>query len=206
MEGISKVRLFIDGEYICDIPYGGLREDLKEHYPNYPNAEKGGFALIWNYSSLPPGPHVIRVEAQNLKGGVIDFSSTINVHNLSGEVITQVNPNELLIRGVNLILGGEPKTYDLKLGWTGESQAFDIFTSTLNDILLKSIWHGNCSTAASMKRPSAFMLRFPGSKDKYNGVARALTEMGRHKEAGEILDRGLAKFPRSYALWVAKGN
>ena len=69
-EGISKVRLLIDGEYVCDIPYGGLREELKEIHPNYPEAEKGGFALVWNYSSLPPGAHQVQVEIQNVRGGV----------------------------------------------------------------------------------------------------------------------------------------
>ncbi len=44
-EGISKVKLYIDGEYICEIPYGGLTEGLRESYPNYPDAERGGFAL-----------------------------------------------------------------------------------------------------------------------------------------------------------------
>jgi len=125
-EGISKIRFFIDGEYVCDIPYGGLREDLKEAYPDYPHAEKGGFALIWNYSSLSPGVHVVQVEAQNMKGEVLRLSVNILVQKLSGEIITQVNPKEWLIPGVNLAIDGSAKTYDLRLEWSNETQSFEI--------------------------------------------------------------------------------
>ena len=52
----------------------------------------------------------------------------------------------------------------------------------------------------------AIYLSLPWSEGKFNGLSRALTEMGRHREAWEILDRGLAKFPHSHSLWVAKGN
>ena len=40
---------------------------------------------------------------------------------------------------------------------------------------------------------------------KCNGMARALTEMGDYDETRKLLEVGLKKFPKSYALWVAKG-
>jgi len=40
---------------------------------------------------------------------------------------------------------------------------------------------------------------------KYNGVARALTEMGRYDRAKRTLEIGLRKFPESYALWTGLG-
>jgi tetratricopeptide (TPR) repeat protein len=40
---------------------------------------------------------------------------------------------------------------------------------------------------------------------KYNGMARALTEMGYYDEARKLLEVGLRRFPKSYALWVAMG-
>jgi hypothetical protein len=125
-EGISKVRLLIDGEYICDIPYGGLREELKEIHPNYPEAEKGGFALVWNYSSLPPGAHHVQVEIQNVRGEILRMDASVIIPNLIGEVISQISPKEWLIPGANLIVDGNTKTYDLRLEWSIESQAFEI--------------------------------------------------------------------------------
>ena len=125
-EGISKVRLLIDGEYICDIPYGGLREELKEIYPNYPGAEKGGYALVWNYSSLPPGAHRVQVEIQNVRGEILGLGASIIIPKLSGEVITGISPKEWLIPGANLIGDGNTKTYDLRVEWSNESEAFEI--------------------------------------------------------------------------------
>jgi tetratricopeptide (TPR) repeat protein len=40
---------------------------------------------------------------------------------------------------------------------------------------------------------------------KYNGIARALTEMEYYDEARRLLERGLKRYPDSYALWVAMG-
>jgi tetratricopeptide (TPR) repeat protein len=40
---------------------------------------------------------------------------------------------------------------------------------------------------------------------KYNGIGRALTEMGHYDEARRILEKGLKEFPESYALWIGLG-
>lgn len=40
---------------------------------------------------------------------------------------------------------------------------------------------------------------------KYNGIAIALTELGRYDEAKRMLEIGLRKFPKSYALWTGLG-
>jgi uncharacterized repeat protein (TIGR02543 family) len=125
-DGISKVRLFIDGEPICDIPYGGFTEGLRDAYPDYPDAERGGFALVWNYSNLSPGVHFVQIEIQNTKGEVLDLGANVVVQKLSGEVVTQANPAELLIPGVTLTVDGNTNAYDLKLEWSKESQAFEI--------------------------------------------------------------------------------
>ena len=125
-EGISRIRLLIDGEFVCDIPYGGLREELKETYPGYPNAERGGFALVWNYSSLSPGPHYVQIEVKNLKGDILVLSAHISIPELPGEIINEVNPGELLIPGVSLTVDGKTRAYNLRLGWSDESQAFEI--------------------------------------------------------------------------------
>ncbi len=125
-QGISKVELFIDGHYICDIPYGGLVEGLKDAYPGYPTGDKGGFALVWNYSSLPSGTHSLRIQIQNLKGESLDFNANFTVPQIPGAVITQVSPNQWTIPGANITLDGKGRTSDLTLEWSEESQSFEI--------------------------------------------------------------------------------
>ena len=125
-EGVSRVRLFIDGEYICDVPYGGLREDVKELHSGYPDAEKGGFALVWNYSNLPAGAHLVQIDVQNIRGSILSLSANVTVHKLPGENITQVNLGQWLMPGVNFVEDGITKAYDLRLEWSDESQSFEI--------------------------------------------------------------------------------
>ena len=125
-EGISRVKLHIDGEFVCDIPYGGLTEGLREAYPNYPDAERGGFALVWNYSNLSPGAHVVQIEVQNARGDVLNLGANVVVQKIPGEIVNQVNPTDLLIPGVNLTVDGKTNAYNLRLEWSKESQAFEI--------------------------------------------------------------------------------
>lgn len=42
-------------------------------------------------------------------------------------------------------------------------------------------------------------------EEKYNGIARALTEMGYYEDAGRILVKGLKRFPKSGCMLVAMG-
>jgi hypothetical protein len=125
-EGISKVKLYIDDEFVCDIPYGGLTGGLKEAYPDYPDADRGGFALVWNYSNLSPGAHFVRIEVQNTKGEVLNLGANVFVLKVSGEAVNQGNPLELLIPGVKLTVNGTTEIYDLKVEWSKESEAFEI--------------------------------------------------------------------------------
>lgn len=125
-EGISKIKLYIDEKFICDIPYGGFTEGLKEAYPDYPDADRGGFALVWNYSSLSPGAHFVQVEVQNLKGEFLNLGANVFVQKISGEMVSQVNGQELLLSGVKLTVDGKPNTYDLRIEWSPESDAFEI--------------------------------------------------------------------------------
>jgi tetratricopeptide (TPR) repeat protein len=43
-------------------------------------------------------------------------------------------------------------------------------------------------------------------EEKCNGMARALTGMEYYDEARRVLERGLKRYPESYALWVAMGG
>jgi hypothetical protein len=61
-----------------------------------------------------------------MKGEILSLSANIRVVELSGEMITRVNPGEWTIPEVNLTVDGSTKAYDLRLEWSSESQAFEI--------------------------------------------------------------------------------
>jgi|GEM_PF-3383881 len=125
-KGISRIELFIDGSYVCKIPHGGIREDIKAAYPRYPKADQSGFAMIWNYSALSPGEHHVVVKLHNLKGETLDLASKVNVVRFHGEVVTQVAPEGYLPYQVDVTADGLTKSYDVNVEWCEETQNFGI--------------------------------------------------------------------------------
>jgi hypothetical protein len=125
-EGISKVELFIDGTYACDIPHGGVREDIAAEHPEYSDADKSGFAMIWNYSAMSPGEHALKVRVHNLKGETLDLATTVFVSRFYAETVSQVTPQGVWVYDVNVTGDGTTKKYDVKLEWSDQSQGFEI--------------------------------------------------------------------------------
>jgi hypothetical protein len=125
-KGISSVELFIDDSYVCKIPHGGIREDVKETYPRYPKADQSGFAMIWNYSALSPGEHHVVVKLHNLKGETLDLASKVNVVRFHGEVVTQMAPEGYLPYQVDVTADGSTRSYDVNVEWCEETQDFGI--------------------------------------------------------------------------------
>jgi uncharacterized repeat protein (TIGR02543 family) len=125
-EEVTQVELFIDGQYVCRIPYGGLREDIRETHPEYPEAGQAGFALVWNYSVMPAGEHTVGVRVQNSRDETLDLSANVSVIKFHGDVVTDVNPETPTTCPVTVTADGVTKTYDVNLRWVNEVQDFGI--------------------------------------------------------------------------------
>jgi hypothetical protein len=125
-KGIKKVELFVDDQYICDIPYGSTRKDVQQAYPNYPLGENSGFGTIINYSLLTEGLHTIKVRLHNLDGETKDLSANILVEKFHGEFVSEINPNERWFYNVSVDVNGVIKKYDVLIQWSNETQSFVI--------------------------------------------------------------------------------
>jgi N-acetylmuramoyl-L-alanine amidase len=123
---VTKVELYVDGTYAGDIPYGGSRDDVKDVYPQYPNADLSGFGLITNYSFLSPGNHNIAVRLYNQDGQTKDMAATITVVRFSGDFVTQVKPDSFWLNNISVTIEGVTKTYDIQVQWSNASQGFEI--------------------------------------------------------------------------------
>ena len=132
--GIDRVELYVDGVLRTPIPTGGLRSDVGDAYPSYPNAANAGFSMAFNYSSLLAGPHTILIRAVDresaVKEAVVGFNVTRfpNAYisdpasvNLSGASAT-FDSRSFLLKNVT----AEGKTYDIRLEWRKEAQGFAI--------------------------------------------------------------------------------
>ena len=79
-----------------------------------------------NYSSLSPGEHLVQVRVHNVRGETLDLSADVFVNRFHGEIVDEASPKEWVIPGLLITVDGVTKSYDLKLQWSNESQAFEI--------------------------------------------------------------------------------
>lgn len=125
-KGITKIELFIDDQFIGNIPYGGIRLDVKKSYPNFPDAEDSGFAMIWNYSTLTAGDHSVTVRVHNQDSQTKDLDAFITVNRFHGEFVEKMSPSNRLLRNNAVKADGVTKKYDIGIEWTNRSQGFEI--------------------------------------------------------------------------------
>ena len=138
---ITRVGLYIDGEFKADIPIGGTRKDVGGAFPEYANSDLSGFSMAFNYGLLSPDvPHTIKVVAVDALGTTLEREVTINITkfgtpfvrnpedvslaSLSGTRVDGLNSITLL----NVVVEG--KLYNVMLKWNTPSQKFEIVEIT----------------------------------------------------------------------------
>ncbi|GAA6153017.1 hypothetical protein [Pseudoteredinibacter isoporae] len=134
--GIDRIELFIDDKYVADIPYGGIRTDVGDAYPDYQNSEHSGFSMAYNYNALKAGTHTARVRAYNLVGDHRDSTVSFSVAPISekflnnsgavvlnnGSTISASSGNSLTVQGAMV----DGKALDIELRWNPATQGFGI--------------------------------------------------------------------------------
>jgi hypothetical protein len=125
-KGITKVELFIDGQFVGNIPYGGTRMDVKSAYPNYPNSEDSGFGMVFNYSILSSGNHTIRVRVHNQDGNTLPLDATATVKKFHGEFVEGMSPKTWLLKNNSVKIGADTRNYDIQIEWLDELQGYGI--------------------------------------------------------------------------------
>ena len=70
---------YIDGDFAFYMPTGGRRDDVGSVYPSYPDSERSGFSMAFNYKDLSPGIHEIKIRAydnnDNYNDAVVSFNT-----------------------------------------------------------------------------------------------------------------------------------
>jgi hypothetical protein len=133
-EEVEKVELYIDGQLMGIIPYGGLRNDVGSKYPEIPGSGNSGFSMAFGYNGLTSGEHTVKARAISETGVFKEQSATFTVvkfHQpffpnpdavkLSNSEVDK-DGSDIVIR--NLSVGGE--LYDVRLRWNVKSQGFEL--------------------------------------------------------------------------------
>lgn len=138
--GIDRIELHVDGQYITDIPSGGLRRDVGDQYPGYPDADRSGFSMAYSYANLSPGRHEIRIRVVDADGDTQERRIAFDTARFEGGFIqdpesvdatgAQVSATDKSIRISGLMVQGVP--HDVTLEWNPGSQnlAFSQITAT----------------------------------------------------------------------------
>lgn len=134
--GIHHIDLLINGFYIDEIPYGGLRSDVGAAFPSYPNSDNSGFSMAWAYSALDFGINRVTVIAFDNLGNHNVSGTDFQVEKFDSSFISDpnqvdlgtvddirvINKNTFVIEGVSV----EGKVWDVQLKWQTATQGFDI--------------------------------------------------------------------------------
>lgn len=128
-KGISRVELYIDGQYENNIPVGGMRADVGDDYPAYPNSANSGFSMAFNYSEKTAGMHSIRVRAVDQDSDSREITASFQVVRFEKPYFndpSQVSLNNVSKSGnsifYNMIVDGE--SYAVRLDWRTEVQGY----------------------------------------------------------------------------------
>ncbi|MCR9105799.1 MAG: Ig-like domain-containing protein [Gammaproteobacteria bacterium] len=135
-DGVSRVEIFLDGEYAFDAPYGGLREDVADIFPAVNGAENSGFSLAYGYSNLSAGEHTITARAYLDCDGAtpVESSATFEVIRFDKDFIaandTVDTSNATITANGDQISLSEVQIgdsfYALLLEWRTAEQGFEI--------------------------------------------------------------------------------
>jgi len=76
---ISSIQVYINDKFIGNATLGISRQDVKNAYPNYPNAERSGYSLSFDSSNLSIGTYKIKVIYEGSKGNSISSEGTLEI-------------------------------------------------------------------------------------------------------------------------------
>jgi hypothetical protein len=132
--GRYALEVYIDGEFAFYMPVGGNRADVAEAYSNYPGSDQSGFSMAFNYKSLSPGTHEIKVrafdnvdnyndawvsfDAERFKSDFIADESDIDLS--TAENVYLVDNQTYSVTGATV----EGQKWDFLLSWDTASQSF----------------------------------------------------------------------------------
>jgi hypothetical protein len=140
--GIARVEIYVDGVYSFDVPMGGVRGDVSAAFPEYPDSDKSGFSMAYNYKSLDPGTHAMTARAVDENGDYNEQSVSFSTNRFISEYIGQptdidftstteleVGERAFRLKGVTI----ESKKWDIGFIWDSATQGMELMSIQESD-------------------------------------------------------------------------
>jgi hypothetical protein len=134
-DGIARVGLYINGEYAGEAPYGGLRGDVEQAFPDAKDGLRSGFSLAFNYGELGSGRHSLTVKAFGVDGNLVAEDTaqfTVVAFNqgfIGIDEVVDLQGATLRLEGNDIVATGAEiagVSYTLRLRWRTAEQGFEI--------------------------------------------------------------------------------
>ena len=131
---IERVEVFVDGEYLFDIPHGGSRGDVGNAFPEVEGSDLSGYAATVNFNNLVLGEHEVVVRATDSFGSSIERAVDFEVIRFDESFISADDHFELGWAGLSA-LGRSISIYGANIGearyhvvlqWRDSTQGFEI--------------------------------------------------------------------------------
>ena len=74
-DGVEKVSIYVDREFLAAALYGGERRDVQAAFPTEREALFSGFYAEIDTRLLPPGRHLLIIQVRSTKGATRDVGS-----------------------------------------------------------------------------------------------------------------------------------
>ena len=132
--GLDRIEIWIDGSYQFDAPYGGLRDDVGNIFPDINGSANSGFSLAWNYNNMDPGEHTITAKAYDQNGLLKESTTTFTVTRFHTPFFgpndqVDLNTAQCSVADSQITLSDaimDGKVYDILLDWRTAAQDFQI--------------------------------------------------------------------------------
>ena len=163
--GIERLELFVDGAFVSEIPYGGIRSDVERAYPEVQDSLNSGFGQTINFNNMGSGQHSVTIRAISRDGELLEQQSSFIVEaitqtflppeeapDLTGATVSIASTDEITVRGLTLADGSER---DLVLKWSPARQDFVTTRAIhLGDIVRESEYNDLNSSATVFTAPA----------------------------------------------------
>lgn len=201
--GVASIEIDIDGVYAFDVPMGGTRADVGAAYPDFPDADKSGFSMAFNYKGLMPGEYLFTARAISNDGGVALQNAAFTVDRFVSSFIDDAakvdttTVSEALFAESTLTLKGvsvEGQQWDVALGFDTATQGFEVTgisavgASGGGAACAASNWSSGDYVFEQQGVERAFRVRVPANYDSAVSHPLIVAFHGWGGDEGEFLD------------------
>lgn len=132
LKEIDRVELSVNGTVVQSVPYGGVRADVAASFPDYPDSDKSGYSMIFNWANLPAGFHDISTKAIDVDGNFLVSRRSFTVVRFDNPFIngdsTVSITGALSLRDQDITLENvvaDGVNYRVRLRWNTATQQWD---------------------------------------------------------------------------------